>query len=101
MRGQRARINKLLTDRRKFEGPGEDSQHRTPFERRHTGTSLIQITCSSRLTLRYRLSTAFSTSRTPIAPTKRDVSSKSATGAVCDWCMACITDLREVPGLAQ
>ena len=32
--------------------------------------------------LAYLLNTALSTSRTPIAPTKRDWSSKSATGAV-------------------
>ena len=37
----------------------------------------------------------------PIAPTKRDWSSNSATGAVCERCMASITVFSDVPGVAQ
>lgn len=48
-----------------------------------------------------RRTTALSTSRTPMEPTKRDASSNSATGAVCDWCIACMTVLSGVPARAQ
>ena len=36
-----------------------------------------------------------------MAPTKRDCSSNSATGEVCERCMASITVFSDVPGLAQ
>lgn len=49
----------------------------------------------------WRRSTACSTSRTPMAPTKRSLSSNSATGAVSARCMASITVRRGVPGEAQ
>src|SRR5690606_14320154 len=49
----------------------------------------------------YLLSTALRTSLTPMAPTKRDWSSNSATGAVCERCMASMTVFSEVPGRAQ
>ena len=48
-----------------------------------------------------RLKTALNTSLMPMAPTKRDCSSNSATGAVCERCMASITVLSGVPGRAQ
>src|SRR5690606_41103819 len=49
----------------------------------------------------YLRNTALSTSLTPMAPTKRDWSSNNATGAVCERCMASITVLSIVPGVAQ
>ena len=48
-----------------------------------------------------RLNTACSTSRTPMAPAKVLSSLNSATGAVSARCMASITVLSEVPGVAQ